>query len=289
MNILFDDPLPFDEALDELRSKRLLPTLLGSAEIREWDAELRRRSLFSAKVNEMRYLQRIQEVVGQMLSGEINIATGRAFLQDELDAMGYEPEPGMEESLQDFSSDLRTKLVLETNVRQVANYGQWKSGQSDFALYAWPCLELIRIYPRTVPRGLKRSKGGVIVPDPDNGWPARWEKAGGSFYGGRMIARKDDDVWNQIGSSELFSDGLDQPYPPFAFNSGFGTIQRKREDCIALGVIAADAEIEGSRGRSMNRNVEIAADFDADFLRELRDSLRAEVRDGKLQLEGAAR
>jgi len=35
-----------------------------------------------------------------------------------------------------------------------------------------------------------------------------------------MIALKDDDVWDQLGSSDFFPDGLDNPYPPFAFNSG---------------------------------------------------------------------
>ena len=47
--MIFTDPIPFTDALDELRAKRLLPTGMSSAEIRALDADVRLKSIFSAR------------------------------------------------------------------------------------------------------------------------------------------------------------------------------------------------------------------------------------------------
>lgn len=292
----FTDPIPFAEAVAELDGKGLLPTHLSSAELRGLDADLRQRSIFSARTTKVSVLQKVKDLLGDMLSGKTNIATARAALQDEHDRLEYDPEaggypgemtdrPAARGSLRDLSSDKRTTLILETNLRQLTNKGFQLQGQSDFALYAWPCYELVRIYPRRIPRGQKLEKGELIEDPEGNDWPERWAKVGGSFYGGgRMIARKDDPIWIELGSSKNFDDALDSDVPPFGFNSGYGWREVSREDAIALGVIEATADIQG-RKTERDQAIEVAADFDLDFLKALRAGINVELAGGKARLQ----
>jgi hypothetical protein len=243
----FTDPIPFLEALRKIGEKQLAPTGLSSREIQEkWDADLRAKSLFSARQDQVSVLDNIRARLNELAGGSTNLATARAALQDHYDEIGYVPEAGTQGGLTDHSSDKRINLVLETNLRQVANAAFREQGQTDAALFAFPAWELVRIYPREVPRGERRTAGGGIAADPGNSWEARWQKAGGELVSGRMVARKDDPVWDKLGDSGLFNDGLDQPYPPFAFNSGMGVREVSREDALSLAVIDADTDIEGS-------------------------------------------
>lgn len=291
---VFDKPLPFWEALEKSRERGLLPTELTSAEIGRMRQDVIDRSVLSARCNSARHLQAIKDTVDDLLNGKINKATARARIRDSAEALGYDPargfrgekavEPAMPGSLQDHSSDTRINLILETQVSQMRGFGQWKQGQTSAALFQFPALELIRLFPREVPRGLKRTKGGALVEDPGNDWIARWEKAGGQFFNGRMIARKDDPVWERLGSRELFADGLGTPYAPFAFNSGFRTRPVSRETCIALGVIAEGDRIEGTAAE-MNEGLQVAAKFDPELLRRIQAGLKVRIAEGIARLE----
>ncbi len=296
--IAFDTPLPWTEALDALDAKGLLPTSLGSKALREeWGTDLLHRSIFSARTTKASVLQGYREQLAELLDGRTNIATARAKMQDLLDGLGYDAErggfPGDTEvppaergTLRDLASDGRVDLVLNTNMRQVANFAMREAGQSDGALFQFPAYELVRVYVREVPRGKRRAKGGALVEDPGNDWPSRWEKVGGQFFDGRMIARKDDPIWNEIGSSGEFSDGLDAPFPPFAFNSGYGWREVPRAECVALGVIGAGTDIQGTTA-SMNEGVKAAAQYDPDIMRALRAGLKTEIAAGQIALESS--
>jgi hypothetical protein len=285
----FEEPLPFSEAVAELHRKQLLPTTLSSGELRAIDARIREESVLSARTPHAGYLQDVKDGLADLLAGDTNIATVRAYLQDSLDFLDYHPErgfgdelsegipPAREGSLQDLSSDRRLNLLLETKLRQEANRGFQLAGQDDFALYAWPAYELVRIYPRRIPRGEEER-------DPSESWPERWEECGGEFYDGRMIARKDDPIWSELGNSERFDDGLDSEVPPFAFGSGYGWREVSREECIELGVISEDEEIEG-RASEQEEAMEIAADFDPEFLAALKADLDVAVADGRARLQ----
>lgn len=78
-----------------------------------------------------------------------------------------------------------------------------------------------------------------------------------------MIALKDDAVWQSLGSSGLFDDGLDAPHPPFAFQSGMGWRAVPREECMALGLITGDDipeatefDLNGDLRAELDRNLE---------------------------------
>ena len=277
--MIFSEPLPFSQALETLRAKHLLPTNLSSAELRELDAGLRGRAMFSARTTKAQILQGCKDELKELMDGKTNIATARAKMQDLFDRLHYTPDRGFpgdegldippadKGELRDLSGNRRIDLVLDTNLSQMANRGFRAQGQSAFSLYAFPCYELVRIDPRRIPRGFKETKKG-IVEVPDENWPSRWEQAGGEFYDGRMIARKDSDIWAALGDSGEFGDAMDTDVPPFAFNSGYGWRQVPREECVALGAIGEEDEIEPSAS-DMNRGLEISKRFDPEFLAAL--------------------
>jgi hypothetical protein len=61
---------------------------------------------------------------------------------------------------------------------------------------------------------------------------------------GRMVARKDSPIWDSLGDSDLFDDGLDNPFPPFAFNSGMWTEEISRDEAVELGLIDEGDKVE---------------------------------------------
>src|SRR5581483_3835937 len=166
----FTDPVPLTDAVRIARDHGVLPTTLSSSQIAEWDDELKNLSVFSARTNHAGYLQEIKDTVQGLLKGEFNEATARMQLQQKLQELQYDPQlrgfPGLEEgippaepgSLRDLSSDKRTQLIVRTQMRQMANRGYREQGTTPGALRAFPAWELIRIYPRLVPRGSALSK-----------------------------------------------------------------------------------------------------------------------------------
>ena len=244
--VAFTQPVSFAEAIGFALGKRILPTALDSNGIRELSREVRDKSLFSARTTHEGYLGEIHDKINGLLKGEFNEATARAELQDALDSIGYDPDqggfpsaergagsadpmaPSRKGSLTDLSSDKRIRLVLDTNLAQAQNFGFKLQGQDPDSLWQYPAYELIREEVREVPRG---EMPGT------QGWDERFVRAGGTLIDGRMIALKSDPIWDNLGNSDLFSDGIDASYPPYAFNSGMGWREVPRAECIELGLI----------------------------------------------------
>jgi hypothetical protein len=284
----FSEPTELTAAWRIARDRGLLPTTLSSAQIAEWSDEIKRLAVFSARTNHAGYLQEIKDTVAKLLQGEFNEATARTMLQQKLKELDYDPLaggfPGLEEgippaepgSLRDLSSDARTQLVLRTQMRQMANRGYREQGTTPSALFTFPAWELIRIYPRLVPRGSAKSKSA--------GWPERWSEAGGELSGGRMIARKDDPIWAALGDRSQFDDAIGTDYPPFAFNSGMGWRQIDRRTCQSLGIDIAD--VKPPPGAPLDDAELSVKQFDPEFLRGLREALDVEIKEGYARLRG---
>ena len=292
--MVFDAPFDFAEAVRIAQERDVLPTSAGSAEIRKTFASaVRRQSIFSARTNSATYLQKVKTITEEYAAGRMDLGKARLLLRATLKELGYDPKTGFQDqtdippaeagSLQDLSSETRLDLVIRTNARMALNRGYIEAWQDEDQRHAYPAWELVRIYNREVPRGQRKTKAG-LVDDPGNDWPSRWEDAGGRFTNdGRMIARVDDPVWSLLGSSLIFDDGLDNPYPPFAFNSGFGLRAVDRREAIAAGVIAGDDVVGEPDGVTMPatkptigkapKPEKLATRFDVDILKQLRASL----------------
>lgn len=235
--ISFDHDPKVTASLHRWRGKDVFPTDLGSAEIRSLSRELLDRAVFSARTTNAEYLQEVAHEIDECLAGRQNIATARWHLMRKLQQLGYDAATGFpgdmgnvppaeRDSLQDLSSRQRIDLMLRTNIALARNYGRAVGGNTEFARYAWPAWELVRLELRETPRGERRGKGGELRPDPEHGWPRRWEAAGESVswegaVPGTLIARKDSLIWQALANGAGgYSDTLGHPFPPFAFNSG---------------------------------------------------------------------
>lgn len=220
------DLIPFQEALNAHGVRTVLPTSLDTATIRQLDAAVRRQAFFSAQTMLEDLLQQYKKDVesilnpvtvlrdGKPVTEGIDPATARLRAKELLRDLGYQPEEGERGTLKDLSSDKRINLVIDTNVQMMQGAGNFIQGQSPEVLDAFPAQELVR-FDQT-----KKQRN----------WHERW-LAAAAYSGdgdaarvltsfGRMVARKDSPIWDALGSSDLFDDGLDNPYPPFAFNSG---------------------------------------------------------------------
>lgn len=234
-------PIPFDAAMKAVRAKLAIGTDLSSGEIAAtWTKEARALSLFSARNTCAECMEDFRAPILDYINGDTNEATCRLALQTILEKFGYDSQTGFPDapnavppapkgSLRDLASDKRVKLVTETISRLAANTAFMQCGQDDDALHDYPAWELVRVYLRLHPRGSTEAES-------DLGWPERWVRAGGDLVEGRMIARKDDDIWQNLGDSGVFPDGTDSDTPPYAFNSGMGIVEVSRADCLDLGL-----------------------------------------------------
>lgn len=155
--------------------------------------------------------------VRKLVAGKTDHASARCELKLSLRNQGF---------CQLSSNDdwLNTILDLNTQLRQGCR--QYNEGIDKAILDEWPAQELIRVI---WPVGALRD------------WACRWEAVGGKFFDGRMIALKNSPVWQRLGDE--FEDGLGNPYPPFAINSGMDVQDITRNEAMAFGIIDIDRQV----------------------------------------------
>jgi hypothetical protein len=246
----FTDPIDFTDALDKLKSKKLVPTFLTSDEIAKIPAELRDKGFFSARQMDVTLLQAFKDSTNDILAGKSNVAKQARDLHDLMDKLGYVQGSS---AIDDIYSRARINLILLTNTQMAQGFGQWKQGNEEGALDAFPAQELIRFENRQVPRE----------------WFDIWDDAADDLGDetsatdadetGRMVALKNDPIWLAISDFGL-------PWPPFKFNSGMGVLDVSYEDAVDLGVMDADDEPLDPDEQSLNSGLSASiANLDPDL------------------------
>jgi len=251
--MLLTSPTPLADALKLLNEKRLVPTALSSADLRDLAAEVKQVALFSARLTQMRPLQALAAGLEAMLEGRGNVADAKLLLAQIYEALGYDAEtggfpqdapgtvpPALRGSLRDLASQKRMELTITTNYRMVANAAFVKrTTEDEQRRYQFPCFELVRISSRVTPRGFTRRNGALQI-KPGDDWPSRFVAAGGELFeqGTRMIALKGSQVWTNLGAGAGgYPDTLGNPFAPFAFGSGFGLREVPRDEALLIGVM----------------------------------------------------
>lgn len=238
--MIFSDPTSLPDAVKILLAKNVMPTSLDTAGIRELDATLRNQSFTSAQTLNPYLLQLYKDRVAGILNppktGTTPLNQGyiREEIKDFLHSIGYQPNPDEAGTLKDLSSDARINLVVKTNVEMAQGQGWWVQGQQAAILDQWPAQELFRAEGRKVPREwvARFRRAGAATGDPiGTGWTITPD--------GRLIALKNHLIWQLLGSPGLFSDGLGQPWPPFAFNSGMWVRDISRALAESFGLLKA--------------------------------------------------
>ena len=249
--MVFTSPMPFDAAVRRLESKTPVATRLSTAELQQLGVGVLDRAFFSARVDDIRTVAQMQARIDDALT--LTRRNGGAFMDrsrfiaDMRGVLGA--APGDSGSLTDLTSAKRLGLIYDFNVEDAMEYGRWLARQDPDILAAYPCSELVRVEHREVPRGYKKGPGGKLVAVPEESWPVRWQAAGGQFYEGRMIARKDDPVWVAISR-------FGRPWPPFDFMSGMGLADVSRREALDLGAISPDDLPPAPQHIEFNRNLQ---------------------------------
>jgi hypothetical protein len=220
-----------------IRIKDLLPVDLGSDELREQvAADILRRSIFSARMENLRYLATVRDVCAEISAGAINQATARERLLTVLAGMGHSPlDDG---GITNPASIKRLDLIIDTQ-RQMAASAANMAAETPATLEEWPAVELTRFVGRGAPRqdwAERWNAAGDAV-----GWVGAAKDAGG-FPDWRMVALKGSPIWQALGDGAGgYRDTLGNPFPPFAFGSGLAWADVGRDEAIELGLVPDDA------------------------------------------------
>lgn len=246
----FDAPISFDEAVKFVAAKKLLPTSLDSKALRALEGDLKRRSVFSARVTQADILTDLQTQVEALASGaEIGSSFTRSkeLLLKAIRSTGYAPSEDDAGGIKDLTSNARLDLMIRTNVLDTQGYGSFVAGNDPVALDVNPALELVRFGNPRAPRE----------------WNERWKAAvqattqdGATDGSDRLIALKGHPVWQALGDGAGgYEDTLGNPWTPFAFGSTMGTLAVSRDECEELGLLAEDAINPGEETPGLNESL----------------------------------
>lgn len=264
-------------AAEKILKKALVGSSLNS---REWNlvqAGLRDRAFFSSQVESARILHAARSMVADRAGGNLSASEIRRDLREIISSTGYRPPEGKEGTLQDLYSKRRLDTIIRTNVDQARGYVRHLDGMKPGAFAAFPGQELVRVRERRAKRD----------------WATRWKNAGGQFYNGRMIALRNDPIWERI---SVFGN----PFPPFDWGSGMGVRAVSRRDCIALGIVTDEEVREKVQALKANENTtpglndnllaEVPFKGNTPEMKRLKDAFGDQIthEDGKIVWRGSA-
>lgn len=228
MLTLFTNPLPFAEAIASRKAKAILPTSLMTRDLDRIRPEIRQAVQFSAQTTNAAHVQKIKELLDKAV-GISETTPGESWgnamqeLRNSLDGLRYKPAPGKAGTMEDLRSDPRVRLIVETNQKMAHGFGRWAQSQDETVLDLWPGKEFYRAEDRKEWRD----------------WPEIWSANGGRFFDGpsdypqgRMIALKNDEIWEKINR-------FGNAFPPYDFNSGMSDDRDiDRDFCVENDLLA---------------------------------------------------
>ena len=227
-----------DEIIRQMQESGKLPATLTQKTVDAMKSSLKRyfSKLSSDKIQEA--ADKAREIVEQTLKTEESAGTetglGTSAARGELGSF-LESMTGANVA-ETMNMDFFIRIAQEV-ATGAGNFITMNSDQT--RVNEFPAVELVRVYSRRVPRGTSGREG-------DDDWETRWENAGGELVDGRMVALKDDPIWEALGSDDEYDDVLGNPFPPFAFNSGMWVDDVDRADAEDLGLLEKGEKAEAA-------------------------------------------
>ena len=221
----------------------LMPTELRTAELSLLPVWVRERAFFMAAVDRGEVVDAFATRMDKIVAGDLTVQEARQELHDELDKLGYAPQPGQEGTIKDLQSVRRMNVALETNVAQVQGYARWTRQQQ--ALGGFPAQHFVRLRMSKVPRNNWHSRFADAV--------NRTTNEGANIPA--MAALVNHPCWTAL---SVFG----TPYAPFDFGSGMGIEPLDREEAQALGIVPGDdagpehAAMMQPQSRGLNESLE---------------------------------
>ena len=235
----FVKPLLFQEAVDKIGVKSPIGAALSSSEWSDVPVALRERAMFSANVENVRFLQRAQDALGDFLTankvtlpdGQTMLATGgrAAFVQQLREfALAEGMGPLDEESagtLKDITSERRLGLIFDTQTRQAGDYGWWRQGMDSAVLNEFPAQRFIRVIDVKEPRTSH----------------VQYEN---------QVFLKTDPVW-----ALRINQDFHVPWGPWAWGCGHDVEDVDRSEAEQLGLLQPGQRLEPDR-KNFNENLQ---------------------------------
>lgn len=226
--------------LKKFLAKHPTPSGMSSRQWAALSAAMREEKFFSARVENVRLLERLQGMIRDFLTGEREVLeNGESVMKvgscadfvkqamDWLEAEGLRDADGEgEEYHRDVShvgAEARLRLIFRTNVRQAVGAAQWESAMMPANLKAWPAFRFVRFPGAKVKRP-------VHVANEDE-----------------VRLKTDFEFWaDEMNAAEL--GGFEVPWPPFGFNSYMDQIPVSRKECEAMGLLKPGEPLKRPRG-----------------------------------------
>lgn len=270
---------PFREALEKHLGRQVVVSGRSASEWADVPGGLRDYSYWLAKLENARHVQGFKDAVTGILNPQqvrradrvtpqnpegfvtegLNYASARARLKQLAASLQYQPPEGKAGTIQDISSDGRINLVLRMGAEKAYGFGQFLQGQDPAVLDQWPAQELFRAEERKEERP----------------WPTIWMSHGGQIFNGRMIALKNDPIWEAISE-------FGNPWPPYRYGSGMWTRDVDRDEAKQLGLLQSGQEVKPVV-EDFNAKLQASVkDIDPELLKSLEQSFggQMEVVDG---------
>jgi hypothetical protein len=215
----------FTQAFRSFSRRENLPAALTSDQWADIPREIRERAFFMSRVTDAEILQRFRDGADDVISGRKGTEAVEKELWFYLREVGYKPAEGKAGGLEDLSSAVRIRTVLDTNLAMARGHAQWVKKQTLIDVY--PFQRLVRISQR----------------DEKRNWPAIWAQAmeelgdateaimtgepdplaGDPLDTVVCLAPLNDPIWIAISVFE-------QPYPPYDWGSGVGVTAADRAE-----------------------------------------------------------
>lgn len=226
--------------LKKFLTKHPTPSGMSSRQWAALSAAMREEKFFSARVENVRLLERLQGMIRDFLTGEREVLeNGESVMKvgscadfvkqamDWLEAEGLREADGEgEEYHRDVShvgAEARLRLIFRTNVRQAVGAAQWESAMMPANLKAWPAFRFVRFPGAKVKRP-------VHVANEDE-----------------VRLKTDFEFWaDEMNAADL--GGFEVPWPPFGFNSYMDQIPVSRKECEAMGFLKPGEPLKRPRG-----------------------------------------
>lgn len=226
--------------LKKFLTKHPTPSGMSSRQWAALSAAMREEKFFSARVENVRLLERLQGMIRDFLTGEREVLeNGESVMKvgscadfvkqamDWLEAEGLREADGEGEEyhrdVNHVGAEARLRLIFRTNVRQAVGAAQWESAMMPANLKAWPAFRFVRFPGAKVKRP-------VHVANEDE-----------------VRLKSDFEFWaDEMNAADL--GGFEVPWPPFGFNSYMDQIPVSRKECEAMGLLKPGEPLKRPRG-----------------------------------------
>ena len=265
---------PFTDAVKYLTSQTPKGSPYKSAEWTDLAPDVRTKSFFSARVENVRFLDRGQSLLGEFLnkqteevtnskgvkSTRIKVGSRADFVRKIREfqiAEGMATEKdflGSQTNIRDIRKLSRLQLIFDTNIKQAFGFGKYKQGMNPVVLNAFPAARFVRLPGSREPRPRHTASQEMVRLKTDNDFWALYQNAA------------------DIG-------GFEVPYAPFGFNSNMSQRDVSRKTAEKLGLVKKGERVKPATPSNLTDKMKSdLSDVDPGIIEKFRKSVAKQPR-----------